>query len=279
MLTVHTSDSFASVLPPVPLDSLDVDGIRLEARLIGPPPTDDAPTIVFLHEGLGSASLWRDLPERLAAATGCGVLLYSRHGYGASSRKPHPWPTSYLHDEASYWLPRVLTAAGIGRAILVGHSDGGSIAAIAAGLGVVPQVEGVALLAPHVLVEPATLSGVNGAIDAFEKGRLRDHLSRYHDHVDDAFWGWATAWTEFGRQGWDVRPLLPGIRVPVLVLQGDDDEYGSAAQYESIREAVSAPVAVRVLEGCRHLLYRDAPFAVVESVVGFVSDIAPRGTF
>lgn len=194
MLTVHSSDSFASILPPVPLDHLDVEGVRLEASFLGPPPSADAPTVVFLHEGLGTA----------------------------------------------------------------------------------PQVEGVALLAPHVLVEPATLSGVNGAIDAFEKGRLRDHLSRYHDHVDDAFWGWATAWTEFGRQGWDVRPLLPGIRVPVLVLQGDDDEYGSAAQYESIRTGVSGPVEVRVLDRCRHLLYRDAPFQVVDSLTAFVGAVSRR---
>lgn len=255
---------------------LQIGDVRLEARFLGPAP-DQAPTLVFLHEGLGSAALWRDLPERVAAATGWGVLMYSRHGYGSSSRKPHPWPQSYLHDEAAHWLPRVLDAASVRRAVLVGHSDGGSIAAIAAGLGAVPQVEGVVLMAPHVMVEPATLSGVNGAIAAFEGGRLRDHLSRYHHHVDDAFWGWATAWTEFGRVGFDVRMLLPGIRVPVLVLQGDDDEYGSAAQYESIRDGVSGPVEVRVLDNCRHLLYRDAPFQVVESLVGFVSGLNGRG--
>ncbi|HLO79102.1 MAG TPA: alpha/beta hydrolase [Magnetospirillum sp.] len=253
-------------------DFLHVDGVRLEARFLGPEPAQ-APTLVFLHEGLGSAALWRDLPERVSAATGWGVLMYSRHGYGASTRKPHPWPQSYLHDEAVHWLPRVLDAAGIRRAVLVGHSDGGSIAAIAAGMGAVPQVEGVVLMAPHVIVEPTTLSGVNGAIAAYESGRLRDHLARYHDHVDDAFWGWAKAWTEFGRSGFDVRPLLSGINVPVLVLQGDDDEYGSAAQYESIRAAVPSRTRVRVLEGCRHLLYRDAPFQVVESLVDFVSGL------
>lgn len=247
---------------------LDVDGVRLEARFLGPDPAD-APTLVFLHEGLGSAGLWRDLPDRVAAATGLGVFMYSRQGYGASERKPHPWPDTYLHDEALTWLPRVLDAAGIRRAILVGHSDGGSIAAIAASANVVPQVEGVVLMAPHVMVEPATLAGVQGAVDAFEGGRLRDHLSRYHHHVDDAFWGWAKAWLHFGRTGFDVRPQLAGITVPVLVLQGDDDEYGSAEQYESIRKTVSGPVEVRVLERCRHLLYRDSPFEVVESLVSF----------
>lgn len=251
---------------------LQVDDVRLEARFIGPAP-DAAPTLVFLHEGLGSAALWRDLPERVAAATGWGVLMYSRHGYGASTRKPHPWRQSYLHEEAIHWLPRVLDAAGIRRAVLVGHSDGGSIAAIAAGLNTVPQLEGVVLMAPHVMVEPATMSGVNGAIQAFESGRLRDHLSRYHENVDDAFWGWAKAWTEYGRGGFDVRPVLTGIKVPVMVIQGDDDEYGSADQYESIRAAVPGPVDVRVLDNCRHLLYRDQPFEVVESVVSFVSGL------
>lgn len=251
---------------------LEVEDLRLEARFLGPDPSS-APTLVFLHEGLGSAGLWKDLPERVAAATGCGVLMYSRHGYGASTRKPHPWPVTYLHDEALYWLPRVLDAAKIDRAILIGHSDGGSISAIAAGAGVVPQVQGVALLAPHVMVEQATMAGVNGAIQAFEKGRLRDHLARYHHHVDDAFWGWAKAWTQFGHAGWDVRPLLAGIKVPVLVLQGDDDEYGSAAQYESIRCAVSGPCEIKVLDRCRHLLYRDAPFQVVDSLVGFVNGV------
>lgn len=256
-------------------DFLEVDGVRLEARFIGPRPSG-APTLVFLHEGLGSAELWRDLPDRIQAATGLGVLIYSRLGYGQSDRKPHPWPESYLHDEALTWLPRVLEAAGVRRAILLGHSDGGSIAAIAAGAKVVPQVEGVVLLAPHVMVEDATVAGVRGAVAAFEKGRLRDHLSRHHRHVDDAFWGWASAWLRFGEKGWDVRPLLAGISVPVLVLQGDDDEYGSAAQYESVRDGVSGPVTVRVLERCRHLLYRDSPFEVVESIVDFVRGVVPR---
>lgn len=247
---------------------LHVDGVRLETRFIGPDPAD-APTLVFLHEGLGSIELWRDLPDRVAEATGLGVFLYSRHGYGASDHKPHPWADTYLHEEALIWLPRVLKAAGIRRAVLVGHSDGGSIAAIAASANVARQVQGVVLMAPHVMVEPAVLDGVQAAVRAYEGGRLRQQLGRYHPHVDDVFWGWAKAWMQFGRIGWDVRPFLSGVSVPVLVMQGDGDEYGTADQYQSVAKAVSGPVEVLELENCRHLLYRDRPDDVVNAVVDF----------
>lgn len=249
---------------------VSVLGQDLEYRWLGPT-AEQAPTVVFLHEGLGSAALWRDLPDRVAATTGYGVLQYSRHGYGRSSRKPHPWGASYLHDEAEHWLPRVIDALGIRHAVLVGHSDGGSISAIAAGMGAVAQLRGVALLAPHVMAEPATLSGVRGAIAAFEKARLREHLNRYHgDNTDDVFWGWALAWEQMCAEGWDIRPLLEQVTVPVLVVQGDDDEYGSADQYLSIKDRVPGGAEVRVLPQCRHLLYRDRPVEVTEAICTFV---------
>lgn len=252
---------------------LSIRGQALEYRWIGPLP-DQAPTVVFLHEGLGSAALWRDLPDRVAATTGCGVLQYSRHGYGGSSRKPHPWPDTYLHDEARFWLPQVLDGLDVRRAILVGHSDGGSISAIAAGLGSVSQLAGVALLAPHVVAEPATLAGVRGAVDAFEKARLRDHLRRYHgDNTDDVFWGWALAWERLCADGWDVRPLLKQVTVPVLVVQGDDDEYGSAEQYLSIQAAVPAGAEIHVLPQCRHLLYRDRPAELTAALCAFADRV------
>lgn len=249
---------------------LPVLGQQLEYRWLGPGP-DAAPTVVFLHEGLGSAALWRDLPDRVAAETGCGVVQYSRHGYGGSSRKPHPWPETYLREEAKIWLPRVVDALGINNAILVGHSDGGSIAAIAAGLRSVRQLRGVALLAPHVMAEPATLAGVRGAIEAFEKARLRDHLRRYHgDNTDDVFWGWALAWERLCAEDWDERPLLGNVAVPVLVVQGDDDEYGSAEQYRSIEAMVPGGAEIHVLDQCRHLLYRDRPAELTSALCDFV---------
>lgn len=256
---------------------LSILGQQLEYRWIGPEP-GCAPTVVFLHEGLGSAALWRDLPDRVAQMTGCSVVQYSRHGYGGSTRKPHPWHQSYLHDEAVYWLPRVVDELGIRRAVLVGHSDGGSISAIAAGTGAVPQLAGVVLLAPHVMAEPATLSGVRGAITAFQSARLRDHLRRYHgENTDDVFWGWALTWERLCAEGWDVRPMLENIRVPVLVVQGDDDEYGSAEQYRSIQARVPGGAEVVVLSQCRHLLYRDRPAEVTEAVAGFVTRARDHG--
>ncbi|MEW5726551.1 MAG: alpha/beta hydrolase [Pseudomonadota bacterium] len=248
---------------------LDVDGSRLEYRWLGPPP-DRAPTVVFLHEGLGSALLWKDLPDQVAERSRWGVLCYSRRGYGASDRKPAPWPRSYLHDEAIDVLPRVLEVVGVRRPVLVGHSDGGSIALIAAATGL--DVAGVVAMAPHVLVEPRTLAGVRGARQSFEEGKLRDHLRRHHgDNVDGAFRGWCDAWLRFGEEGWDVRPLLPGITAPVLVIQGDDDEYGTRAQIEAVRDAVSGPVEARLLRGCRHLMYRDQPLQVVGAILDMLA--------
>lgn len=262
--------SFRRPAPPAERRGhFDLDGVRLEYRWLGPSP-DRAPTAVFLHEGLGSALLWKDLPDQIAGHSQWSVLCYSRQGYGGSDPKPAPWPRSYLHDEALDVLPRVLEAAGVTRPVLVGHSDGGSIALIAAAGGL--DVAGVVAMAPHVMVEAETVAGVEGARQAFVAGRLRDHLARHHGaNVDDAFWGWCDAWLSFGGDGWDIRPLLAGITAPVLAVQGDDDEYGSLGQIEAVREKVSGPAEARVLPACRHLLYRDQPSMVVEAILDMLA--------
>jgi Predicted hydrolases or acyltransferases (alpha/beta hydrolase superfamily) len=254
------------------LEFLEVNGLRLEARFMGPPP-GQAATLVFLHEGLGAAGLWRDLPERLTGATGMGALLYSRHGYGRSPRKPRPWPATYLHDEALVWLPRVLEAAGIRRAILVGHSDGASIAAIAAGSGAVPQAEGLVLVAPHVVEEEAIAAGIRRAVAAYEQGDLRRRLARHHDHVDDVFFGWAGAWLDFAAAGWDIRPLLAGIKVPVLAMQGEGDEYATDLHCRAIAAGAGGPVEVCVLPDCGHQFLRDQPEAARDAIAGFIGRV------
>src|SRR5947209_13484821 len=171
---------------------LMLDGIGLEAAWWGPAP-DAAPTLVLLHEGLGSVALWRDIPAALAEKTGCSVFAYSRQGYGQSDPATLPRPLSYMHDEASR-LPAVLDAAGVRRAVLVGHSDGASIAAICAGSHYDKRIRGLVLLAPHFFVEDESIAGIEAARAAYETGKLRDLPAPYHRDVDNTFWGWNRAW-------------------------------------------------------------------------------------
>ena len=172
-----------------------VDGKRLEARWWGPGP-GGAPTLVLLHEGLGCVALWRDIPERLAAATGFGVFAYSRLGYGHSDPIEPPWPMTYMHDEALKILPRVLDAAGIKRAILIGHSDGGSIAAIHAGGIRDSRIAGIVTIAAHFFVEDLNISSIEQIRTTYETSDLRERLARYHAHPDVAFRGWNGAWLD-----------------------------------------------------------------------------------
>src|SRR5262245_156935 len=180
-----------SASAPVSTSRLEMDGRRLEMAWHGPPP-EAAPTLVFLHEGLGCVGLWRDFPARLAAATGCGALVYSRLGYGGSDPAPLPWPVSFMHHEALETLPAVLEACGIREALLVGHSDGASIALIHAAARTSDRVRGLVLEAPHVFVEPRTVRSIAAAAEAYRSGALRARLERYHgSNTDGAFLGWS----------------------------------------------------------------------------------------
>ena len=252
------------------MTQLDLDGLHLDYRWVGPGP-EQAPTLVLLHEGLGSVALWRDFPERLEEATGLGVLAYSRRGYGGSDPVELPRPLSYMHDEGLDVLPRVLEAAGVRRAVLLGHSDGASIALIHAGGGNAPLVEGLVVMAPHVVVEECCVAAIAGTTDSFRIGGLRARLERYHGrNVDCAFWGWNLAWLDPAFRQWDIRKYLPNISVPTLVIQGEDDEYGTAVQYDTIRDRVPAPVEVLVLKDCGHSPHKDQEAAVVAAVRAFV---------
>lgn len=253
---------------------LILDGIHLEYRWIGPGP-EERPTLVLLHEGLGSVALWRDFPDRLAEATGLGVLVYSRRGYGQSDPVALPRPLSYMHEEGLDILPAVLEAAGVRRAILVGHSDGGSIALVHAGSAAAPKVEGLVVMAPHVVVEGCCVDAIAGTTDAFRIGGLRARLERYHGrNVDCAFWGWNMAWLDPAFKQWDIRQYLPRISVPTLVIQGEDDEYGTRLQYDTIREMIPAPVEVVVLKDCGHSPHKDQEAKVLAAVAGFAGRIA-----
>src|ERR1700754_4310740 len=198
----------------------------LEYRMIGPAP-DTAPTIVMLHEGLGSAGLWGEFPEKLQAATGTGVFAYSRAGYGASTPAKLPRPVDYMHTEALDVLPKLLTAVGFRRGLLVGHSDGASIAAMYAGSHQDHRVQGIALIAPHLIVEDVSVASIARIKTAYETSELKAKLARWHKDVDNAFYGWNGAWLDPAFRDWDISEYLAYVRVPIAILQGVDDQYGT----------------------------------------------------
>ena len=247
---------------------LDLGDQQLEYRWIGPRP-NAAPTLVLLHEGLGCVGLWGDFPERLATATGLGVFLYSRAGYGASSTIALPRPINYMDPEAKTVLPRVLQAIGFQRGLLIGHSDGASIATIYAGSTEDHRISGLVLIAPHFFAEEMGLVAIAQAKVAFEGGDLRQRLARWHQNVDAAFKGWNGAWLDPGFRAWDITDALAYIRVPVAIIQGVDDQYGTQRQIAVAEEQCYCPVEVTLLDGVQHAPQRESPDRVAQVIAEF----------
>ncbi|WP_108880146.1 alpha/beta fold hydrolase [Anderseniella sp. Alg231-50] len=251
---------------------LEVAGTRLEARFMDGPA--DRPVLVLLHEGLGSVSQWRDFPDLLATASGCAVLAYSRAGYGASAPVSLPRPLSYMHDEAGDVLPHIISQLQGRDHVLVGHSDGASIAAIYAGSKPHAGLKGLVLMAPHVFVEDISIAGIRTARDAWETTNLRDRLKRHHgDNVDTAFLGWNDSWLNPGFRDWDITGFLPLITAPVLAVQGRDDDYGTLAQLDAIEQSCGAPVTKLVLDDCGHAPQKDQTAAVLDAICSFVTEL------
>jgi pimeloyl-ACP methyl ester carboxylesterase len=247
-----------------------IDGRRIETAWHGPPP-DRAPTLVLLHEGLGCVAMWRDFPAALAERTGYGVLVYSRPGYGGSDAVPRPRALRYMDDEAFAVLPAVLDQAAIRKTVLVGHSDGASIATIYAGGRQDFRVRGLVLMAPHFFVEDLSIRSIIEAKQAFEHGDLRARLTRYHgDNVDTAFYTWNAAWLDPGSRDWRLDDRLAHIRVPVLIVQGADDQYGTVDQIAVAQQETYCPTDALVLQGCRHSPHLDQPEATLSAVADFV---------
>jgi pimeloyl-ACP methyl ester carboxylesterase len=246
-----------------------VKGARLETRWVGPPP-EDAPTLVFLHEGLGSVSMWRDFPDRLALETGCGALIYSRAGYGKSDPAPLPKPVRFMHDEAEI-LPEVLAQMKIREHILVGHSDGASIALIHAGSRPAVGLKGMILEAPHVFTEPHGLTSIAKMAEIYRTTDLRDRLARHHGaNVDVAFRGWNDVWLHPDFRPWNIEEVLPAIQAPILILQGEDDEYGTWRQVEAIERQAGGPVEAIALADCGHSPHREQPERTLQAMAEFV---------
>jgi pimeloyl-ACP methyl ester carboxylesterase len=255
-----------------PTGFLRIGTADLEYRMIGPAP-DHAPTIVMLHEGLGSAGLWGDFPEKLQAATGAGVFAYSRAGYGASTPAKLPRPLDYMHTEALDVLPKLLNAIGFRRGLLLGHSDGASIAAIYAGSHQDHRVQGIALIAPHFTVEDISVASIAQIKTAYETTELKAKLARWHKDVDNTFYGWNGAWLDPKFRDWDISEYLAYIRVPIAILQGVDDEYGTMRQIEIAQEECYCPVDVTEIPGAGHSPHREAPGATLNAISDFANAV------
>lgn len=247
---------------------VEIDGRRLEYRTIG---EGDGPALVFLHEGLGSMELWRGFPDQVAAATGHRGLVYSRAGHGRSDPVREPRTPGFMHHEALLVLPGLLDVLGFVEPILIGHSDGASIALIHAGAGY--PVLGLVLLAPHVFVEPESITGIEAARVRFESTDLAERMARYHLDPHATFRGWNNIWLDPAFRDWSIEDSLPGIDCPTLLIQGVDDEYGTLAQLDAIERGVAGPSERLVLEDCGHSPHLDQPDHVLRAAIRFVSEI------
>jgi pimeloyl-ACP methyl ester carboxylesterase len=237
------------------------------------------PELVFLHEGLGSVSHWKNFPARVAAETGCAVTIYSRYGSGNSGVLTEDRTVRYMHDEGLLVLPELLSKLEIENPVLVGHSDGGSIALIYAGAHNASQhkkVRGLILLAPHVFVEDLSVASITEAKMKFATTNLREKLARHHRDVDRTFWGWNNIWLHPDFRCWNIEEYLPRITCPILCVQGNEDQYGTMAQVEAIARQSGGPVEILALADCRHSPQRDQPDATAAAIVRFVKHCVSR---
>lgn len=256
--------------------NLVAGGRRLRARTLLPPGSaglDRGPALVLLHEALGCITQWGHFPEELVRATGLPALVYDRYGHGHAERLQGPRPLDYLEREALETLPGILAAFGIRAPILYGHSDGGTIALLhGAAFPGIPMA--LVCEAHHVFLEETTARGLRRAAEAYASGRLRDRLARLHgDNLDALFRGWNDVWLAPERRDWDITARLDAIQAPVLMIQGEKDEYGSAAQIEAVASRVQGPAETLLIPGCGHAPHHESRALVLERVAGFLQGL------
>ncbi len=258
---------------------IDLGDRRLRVRRLSPAQDDglERTTLVFLHEGLGCIEMWRDFPQKLCDATRCRGIVYDRTSYGLSS----PWPSDpgvrYMEIEADEILPRLLAALAIDDCVLVGHSDGGTIALNYAARDPEP-LRAVVTLAAHAINEPVCVAAIQKAREAFASGDLRQRLSKYHgDNVDRAFHLWSDAWVAPGFEPMDANGRLPGVLVPLQAIQGEDDEYGSELQLGIIAGKVGGYCETRLIADCGHSPHLQQPAYVLSEVARFIAPLALAG--
>jgi len=259
----------------ISLPKIQVLGTQLEVLQIAGPV--DRPTLVFLHEGLGSVALWRDWPQKLCTELGLAGLVYSRQGYGRSDSRPDVRGSGrlqpdYMHREALEVLPALLQTLGIAKPILLGHSDGGTIALLHAAHH---PVSACIVMAPHVIVEDISVRAITAAREAYESGPLRARLAPFHADVDCAFWQWNDVWLSEAFRPYDIRPEISAITAPLLAIQGEDDPYGTMAQIDEIAVAVPHARLVKLAQ-CGHSPHRDQPEAVAQAIQAWIATLRSR---
>lgn len=253
-----------------PQGFLKADGVSLEYRWIEAA-RPHLPTLVFLHEGLGCVEMWKDFPDQVAQTTGCGAFIYSRAGYGRSGAALLPRPVRYMHHEGLVVLPQVMEQIPGQKHILVGHSDGGSIALIYAGSGKAQGLCGLVLLAPHVFNESLCVEAIGKAGEAFKTTPLSEKLARYHgEQTEAAFWGWHDVWLHPDFWHWNLEEYLPAITAPLLVIQSEEDPYGTLRQVETIQQQTLVPARELVLPNCGHAPHVDQRHAVLRAMGDFI---------
>jgi len=254
---------------------ISVAGTELEYRLIGAPPSQ-SPTIVMLHEGLGSVSTWGEFPRLVFERTHASVFVYSRAGYGASPPGEAGLPIDYVKRHALDVLPKILEAIGFSQGLLLGHSDGASMAAAYAGNIADPRVRGLVLMAPHFCVEPETLAEIRNAKKAFETGDLRQRLARYHSYVDVAFRGWNDVWLDPRFAAFNLSEELARISIPILLIRGDGDRYGTHRQVYMAQEICKGPLETLLMPDCGHVPHREKPSQTIDAIARFYQRVLPE---
>lgn len=256
-----------------PASSIRIAGRDIEYRRIAS--EGDAPTIVFLHEGLGSLGLWRDFPGALCARLGYGGIVYSRYGNGFSQALDAARTAEYMHDEARIALPELLDALGLEKPLLFGHSDGASIALIFA--GTFPErVSALVLEAPHVVVEPLSLASIAKIREAYRVESLRERMRKHHADVDRTFFGWNDVWLCDAFASWNIAGFLEPILAPALCIQGSDDEYGTVAQVDAIAAGSGGAVDRLILDHCGHAPHRDRAHYVRDATAAWIENLSQR---
>lgn len=232
---------------------------------------EENPTIIFLHEGLGATPMWRDFPEKLVEKTGFNGFIYDRKGYGRSDKSTEKREDNYLHIEAEIWLPEIIKTAGLKEIVLLGHSDGGSIALL---YGSENRVRGIITEAAHVFVEDVTIRGIEETVKLFNETDLKVKLEKYHgEKTEKVFYDWSDIWLSESFRGWNIEDCLPRIKSPLLVIQGEDDEYATKKQVESIIKKSGGKTCEKMIPHCRHTPHIQAEETVIEHVLDFLEKL------